>query len=133
MESMHGRTGPLGSTTITAEIHGDAPLLRPRRAVRCRARLWSVDGRHAPEAPTFRVTFLEAAVWDVARIASKLQLRPAHDARARFRTELRFTGAFPLRVVARSLEREESPPTTAFLFGDERGRARRSPISVVSR
>ena len=133
MERTQGRTEPLGSATIAAEIRGDEPVLRPRRTVQCRTEAWSRDGRLADQ-PSYTVTFMEGAVWDVARIASKLEVRRTGDRKtARAHTDLRFTGSYALLVLTRTIDAAECPATSAVLTGDERGHIRRTALPVFVR
>ena len=61
-------------STVRALIRGDDPVLRPRRRCGTPVVLVCADGRL--ETGAFELMFTEAAVWDVARIDSRLRLRP---------------------------------------------------------
>ena len=81
MEKSHGRTETTGSTTITAVIRGDDPVLRPGRPRGVRALVSRFEGNKVTrELGTFEVTFRYGLHWDVARINASLQLHYEHDA-----------------------------------------------------
>ena len=66
-------TESTNDTTVRAQIRCDDPTLRPRRA-RQVGGVVSSGGKTVDET-RFQLTFMDAAVWDVARIASPLKLR----------------------------------------------------------
>ena len=66
----------MGGTTVRAQIRCDDPRLRPTERRQVAATVSRTDGDfHVRETTTLDVTFTFAAVWDVARIASRLELR----------------------------------------------------------
>lgn len=63
-------------STVAAVIRCDDPVLRPGRSRAVRAVVSQPDGATTRRAvQTFEVTFTHAAVWDVARIASRVEVR----------------------------------------------------------
>ena len=79
MTSTHVWTETLAGSTVRAVIRCDDPVLRPRRGRRVPAYVVRADGQR--ETACFEVTFTDAAVWDVARIDSRLRLRQAESPR----------------------------------------------------
>ncbi len=82
MGSGQGWTEAATSSTVTAVIRCDDPVLRPRRRRDVRAVVSRREGASIRrEGDTLEVAFTDAAVWDVARIATRLELRQTQDPR----------------------------------------------------